>query len=169
MKIGKTDVRISAVHLAVVGIFTIFLLLYAVISGDWGTLLWAIPTLVLLLVIPMALNYMSQNQYRELIPLYEKEAKKVGIKAINTGMLGEPVRVEGVVEKVRFKFLNRPQYIVADKSGEISVKMFTNPREDIKEGDVVEVLGLIIKRYILTGDAIINCVEIRRIDKGKKS
>lgn len=169
MKIGNTNVRISAVHLAVFGIFTIFLLLYAVMSGDWNTLIWAIPTLVLLLVIPLALNYLSQNQYQELIPIYEKEAKKVGIRAINLGMVGEPVRVEGVVEKVRFKLLNRPQFIVADRSGEISVKMFTNPQEDIKVGDIVEVLGNVIKRYIVTGEAIINCVVIRRIDKGKKS
>ena len=163
MKIRNTNVRISAVHLAVFVIFTIFLLLYAVLSGEYDILLWGIPTLVLLLIIPMALNYMSQNQYRELIPIYEKEAKKVGIKAINLAMLGEPVRLGGVVEKVRFKFLNRPQYIVADKSGEISVKMFTNPRVDVNEGDIVEVLGSVVKRYIVTGDAIINCVDIRRI------
>jgi hypothetical protein len=32
-------------------------------------------------------------------------------------------------------------------------------------GDVVEVLGMVIKRYIAGGDAVINGVSIRKIDK----
>jgi hypothetical protein len=80
-------------------------------------------------------------------------------------MLGEPVRVKGVVERVYFQFLNRPQYLVADRTGEISVKMFTSPLEDVHKGDVVEVLGVVVKRYIMSGDAVINCVSIRKIEK----
>ena len=97
--------------------------------------------------------------------VYAKEAKTVRIRLINMGMIGDPVRIEGVVERVYFQFLNRPQYVVADRSGEISVKMFTSPREKIRKGDVVEVLGLVIKRYFFGGDAVINCVSIRKIDK----
>jgi RecJ-like exonuclease len=80
-------------------------------------------------------------------------------------MIGKPVRVEGVVERVHFQFLNRPQYIVADRSGSISVKMFTSPAEDIKVNDIVEVIGQVIQRYVVTGDPIINCVSIRKIKK----
>ena len=116
---------------------------------------------------------MSQSQYLDLIPEYEREAQKVRIRAINMNMLGKPVRIEGVVERVSFDFLDRPQYMVADRSGEISVKMFTAPREKIRKDDIVEVLGTVMKRYVLVGeDAVINCVSIRKIpdaNPGRKS
>lgn len=80
-------------------------------------------------------------------------------------MVGEPVRIEGLVEKVRFQFLNRPQYMIADRSGEISVRMYTQPEERINVGDVVEVLGSVMKRYIVSGDAIINGISIKKINK----
>ncbi|NYT06414.1 MAG: nucleotide-binding protein [Methanomicrobiales archaeon] len=167
MRIGDTNVRVSAVNLAVFGIFTLILLIYVALTRDWRTFAWAFPTAILLLVIPAALNYMSQKQYADLVPVYEAEAKKVGIKAINLGMAGQPVRVEGVVERTHFQFLNRPQYLIADRSGEISVKMFTSPQERIRTGDVVEVLGTVMKRYLVSGDAVINCVSIRKIEKKK--
>jgi hypothetical protein len=165
MKIGTIRPRISLIAVAVVVIFTIFLVYAYIVNPDPRLLLWGIPTLVLLLLIPLGLNYMSQQQYAEVRPQYEREARPVRIKLVNLNMIGEPVRIEGVVEKVRFQFLNRPQYILADRSGEISVKMFTQPGIKVKEGDVVEVLGMVIRRYIATGDPVINGVSIKKIDK----
>ena len=43
--------------------------------------------------------------------------------------------------------------------------MFTSPAHNVQKGDVVEVLGTVVKRYILSGDAVINCVSIRKIEK----
>ncbi len=165
MKIGTIRLKISPLTLAVVGIFTIFLAYAFFISGDTRILLWGIPTLILLMLIPLGLNYMSQKEYADVLPQYEREARPVRIRMINLNMVGEPVRIEGVVERVHFQFINRPQYIIADRSGEISVKMFTNPEENVKVGDVVEVLGMVIKRYIAGGDAVVNAVSIRKIDK----
>jgi hypothetical protein len=166
MKIGNVDVKVSIVAIAVFVFFTIFLLVASVYSPEVRSqLIWLIPVLFMLLVIPMALNYMSRSQYADITPHYEAEAKTVRIKLINENMVGKPVRVEGVVERVYFQFLNRPQYLVADRSGAISVKMFTSPNEDVKVDDVVEVLGQVIRRYILTGDPVINCVSIRKIKK----
>ncbi len=34
-----------------------------------------------------------------------------------------------------------------------------------EKGDVVEVLGLVMKRYVVGGDPVINCVSIRKVDK----
>jgi hypothetical protein len=166
MKIGNVGVKVSIVAVAVFVFFTIFLLFASVYSPEVRSqLIWMIPALFLLLVIPMALNYMSRSEYNNLEPIYEAEAKTVRIKLINESMVGKPVRIEGVVERVYFQFLNRPQYLVADRSGAISVKMFTSSTEDIKVNDVVEVLGQVIKRYIVTGDPVVNCVSIRKIDK----
>lgn len=165
MKIGKIRLRISPIILLVGGFFAILLAIAFFISRDSSLLVWGIPTLVLLLLMPLGLNYLSQREYADVIPQYEREARPVRIKMVNLNMVGEPVRIEGVVEKVRFQFLNRPQYIVADRSGEISVKMFTHPAEKIVVGDVVQILGMVMKRYFAVGDAIINCVSIKKIDK----
>jgi len=164
MKIGAIKVRVSVLVIAVFLILT-FLLLYTVwTTGDAHLLIWGIPTLVLLLIIPMVLNYMSQSSYVSLIPMYEDEAKSVRINTINENLNGKAVRIEGVVERCYFKFLNRPQYLVADRTGEISVKMFTSPQEDVNPGDVVEVLGQVIRRYVAVGDPVINAVQIRRLE-----
>jgi len=166
MKIGNVDVKISIVAIAVFVVFTILLLLASISSPEVRSqLIWLIPGLFMLLVIPIALNYMSRSQYADITPIYEAQAKTVRIKLINESMVGKPVRVEGVVERVYFQFLNRPQYLVADRSGSISVKMFTSPDEDIEVNDRVEVIGQVIKRYIVTGDPVINCVSIRKIKK----
>jgi hypothetical protein len=166
MRIGTVDVKVSIVAVAVFVFFTIFLLYASMYSSEVRSqLIWMIPALFMLLVIPMALNYMSRSQYNTLEPIYEAEAKPVRIKLINESMVGKPVRIEGVVERVYFQFLNRPQYLVADRSGEISVKMFTSSNEDIKVKDVVEVLGQVIKRYVVTGDPVINCISIKKIKK----
>jgi DNA replicative helicase MCM subunit Mcm2 (Cdc46/Mcm family) len=168
MKIGSVNVKISIVTIGVVGFFTIFLIVsYFLSPPEYQRLLliWGIPSLVMLFVLPVALTYMSQKQYLELEPMYREKAKNAKIRMINESMVGQVIRVEGVVERVYFQFLNRPQYLVADRTGEISVKMFTSPQEPVKKGDVVEVLGMIIKRYVMTGDAVINCVSIKKIDK----
>lgn len=165
MKIGTIDVKISIIAMVVVVLFAILLIAAYISSGDRMLLVWGIPAVILLLVIPLGLNYMSQKQYADLVPVYEKEARPVRIKMINENMFNQIVRIEGVVEREYFQFLNRPQYLVADRTGEISVKMFTSPVEDVKKDDVVEVLGMVIRRYVFTGDPVVNCVSIRKIDK----
>ena len=168
MKIGNVEIKVSILAIAVFVIFTILLLLASLLSPAIRTqLIWLIPSLFMLLLIPIALNYMSRSQYADLKPVYEAEAKTVRIRLINESMVGKIVRIEGIVERVYFQFLNRPQYMVADRTGAISVKMFTNPDEDVKVNDVVEVLGQVIRRYMVAGDPVINCVSIRKIKKAK--
>jgi hypothetical protein len=163
MKIGNVEVKVSLISIGVFVFFTISLILASQYSDEVrSNLIWMIPALFMLLVIPVALNYMSRSQYADLEPEYEREARSVRVKLINENMIGKIVRIDGVVERVHFQFLNRPQYSVADRSGAISVKMFTSPDETIKVDDVVIVLGQVIRRYIVTGDPVINCVSIRK-------
>lgn len=169
MKIGGIELRVSPVNAGVALFFGLFLLYSYSISRSSTVLVFGIPMLLAIFLIPILLNYMSQEQYAGLLPQYEKDAKTVRIKAINANMLGEAVRVEGVVEQVHFWYLNRPSFLVGDKSGEISVKMFTSPREDIHKGDTVEVIGRVIKRYIMGGEPVINCVSIRKIKPAAKT
>jgi hypothetical protein len=162
MEIKNVNVRISAVSLAVFAFFTILVVFAVAITRDFSILIWGLPTLVLLIIIPGMLNYMSQSQYAGLVPVYEKEAKDVRARAITIAMIGKPVRLHGAIKKVKFRYLNRPHYTLADPSGEITVKMFTTPQEDVQVGDRVEVLGLVMKRYVVSGDPVVNCVSIRR-------
>jgi hypothetical protein len=163
MKIGTIDVKVSLISIGVFVVFTILLIIASLLSPDVrSNLFWLLPCLFMLLVIPVVLNYMSRKQYADLIPEYEREAKTVRVKMINENMIGKIVRINGVVERVNFQFLNRPQYSVADRSGAISVKMFTSPDETIRVNDLVEVLGQVIRRYIVTGEPVINCVSIRK-------
>ena len=166
MKIGTIDVKISYISIGVFVFFTILLIVASMMDpGIQPHLIWMIPSLFLLLVIPIVLNYMSRSQYKGLEPLYEKEAKTVRVRLINESMIGKVVRIEGVVERVHFQFINRPQYTVADRSGSISVKMFTSPDKDVKVNDLVEVFGQVIRRYMITGEPVINCVIIRKYTK----
>ncbi len=166
MKIGTINVKVSNISIGVFVFFTLLLVVASMMDpGIRPHLTWMIPSLFLLLIIPVLLNYMSRSQYKGLEPLYEKEARTVRVRLINESMIGKVVRIEGVVERVHFQFLNRPQYTVADRSGAISVKMFTSPDIDVKVDDVVEVYGQVIRRYMVTGEPVINCVIIRPFRK----
>jgi len=168
MKIRDIELRITPIQIGVLLFFAIFLIFAYWTSRSTILLLFGIPMVIGLAVIPVLLRHMSQSQYETLIPTYESEAQRVRVKAINMNMLGKPVLIEGVVERVSFDFLDRPQFMVADRSGEISVKMFTAPREKIRKDDVVEVLGTVMKRYLLVGqDPVINCVSIKKVAGGK--
>jgi len=113
-----------------------------------------------MLLIPMALSYMSQKQYKGLLPYYKEHARSVKIREVNERMFSNLVKLEGIVEQSRFKWLNRPHYVIADRTGVITVKMFTDPGVNIQEGDRVLVYGQVIHRYVMFGDPVINGVHI---------
>lgn len=163
MKIGNIRVRPSILAIAVFLILTFILLYTFYVTGDRQLLVWGIPTLVFILLIPLVLNYMSQHEYAALVPTYERDAKTVRVNQINLSMLMDPVRLTGIVEETHFQFLNRPSFLVGDRTGEISVKMFTAPLERINKGDRVEVLGQVIRRYIAVGEPVVNAVSIRKL------
>lgn len=165
MKIGNVNLKVSPLSVGVVIFFAIFLIYSYFISGNPAILIYGMPMLIVIFVIPMILNFMSQKQYKSLTPMYEVESKEVRIAGINENMLNTAVRFVGVVEKVSMKIIERPQFIVSDRSGKIHVRMFTSPAEDIKLGDTVEVMGSVIRRYIVKGDPAINCVSIRKVKK----
>lgn len=163
MQFSLGNLRPSILHLFVFVFFAILISIYIIVSGNVSILYWAVPTLILLILIPLALSYMSRSQYSDLIPVYEASARDVKIREINESMISKPIRFEALVEEVRFRSLNRPHFIVADKTGVTTVKMFTTPRQDVYKDDIVEVYGQVIRRYIFAGDPIVNGVDIRKI------
>ncbi len=169
MQFLPRKIRPSILHILVFVFFLILISIYVFSTGDTSMLIWGVPTLICLLLIPMGLTYLSQSQYSDLIPVYETSAKEVKIRDINESMVSKPIKIEGLVEEVRFRSLNRPHFIIGDRTGVTTVKMFTNPQNDINKGDVVEVYGQVIKRYIFYGDPIVNGVDIRVTRPSEKS
>lgn len=132
--------------------------------GDSRFLLFAIPGLILLLLIPMALAWMSRRSYMQAAGEYSKKARFSKIAKITLGMTGNIVRVTGDVQKISFKWLNRPHFHVKDETGGIRVIMFTAPAEKIKTGDKVDVLGIVMKNIFARKTPVISAVSVKKVN-----
>jgi hypothetical protein len=133
-------------------------------TGDTSFLLYAIPGLAMLLIIPLTLSWMSRKSFREASEEYDAQARFYKIRKIDLGMAGTVVRIAGNVRKTSFKWLNRPHFQIEDGTGRIRVIMFTAPMEDIKLEDKVEVLGLVMKNIFARTTPVISAVSIKKID-----
>jgi len=131
-------------------------------APDSGLLIIAIPGLILLLVIPMALGWMSRRSYAQAAEKYGGKGRYLKIAKISLGMTGDVVRVSGIVQKVSFKWLNRPHFQVKDDTGGIRVIMFTSPAEEIKVGDKVGVLGIVMKNIFARTTPAISAVSVKK-------
>ncbi|HOU78196.1 MAG TPA: OB-fold nucleic acid binding domain-containing protein [Syntrophales bacterium] len=125
-------------------------------------LIFAIPGLIALLVIPMTLAWMSRRTLTRAAAEHMRSAKPFKIGKITLANTGQAVRITGEVRKVSFKWLNRPHFQVQDGTGSIRVIMFTAPAEDIKPGDRVDVLGVGIKNIFDRRTAAISAVSITK-------
>lgn len=132
-------------------------------TGDARFLLFAIPGLILLLVIPMTLAWMSRKSFARADEQFSSKAKRCKIEKIDMGMVGTVVRVTGEVEKITFKWLNRPHFHIRDKTAGIRVIMFTAPSHDIQKGDTVEAMGIVMKHLLTRNKPVISAVSIKTI------
>jgi hypothetical protein len=132
-------------------------------TGDARFLLFAIPGLILLLVIPMTLAWMSRRSFRQADEQFGSKAKRCKIEKIGMGMVGDIVKVTGEVEKISFKWLNRPHFHIKDGTAGIRVIMFTAPSQDIRVGNTVETVGIVMKHLLTRNKPIISAVSIKTI------
>jgi hypothetical protein len=133
-------------------------------TGDTSFLLYAIPGLALLLIIPLTLSWMSRKSFREASEEYDAQARFYKIRKIDIGMAGTVVRIVGRVRTISFKWLNRPHFQIEDETAKIRVIMFTSPMEEIKAEDKVEVLGMVMKNLFDRKTPAISAVSIKKID-----
>jgi hypothetical protein len=138
-----------------------------VTTGDAQFLIFAVPGLVLLIVIPMTLAWMSRRSFAQAAGEYSDECRYFEIAKINLGVTGTAVKISGGVKKVSFRWLNRPHFIIKDKTGTIRVIMFTSPADDIKMGDSVDVLGVVMKDIFSRRKPAISAVSIKKKKDGK--
>jgi DNA/RNA endonuclease YhcR with UshA esterase domain len=129
---------------------------------DSRFLLFAIPGLMALLAIPMTLSWLSRRTFSQAEAEYSGKTRAYKIGKIGLGTVGQAVSVRGTVQKVSFKWLNRPHFQVRDDTGIIKVIMFTAPAEDIKAGDDVYAVGVVIKNIFDRRNPAISAVSIKK-------
>ncbi len=79
-------------------------------------------------------------------------------------MAGKPVRIEGVVQSVKGTFINRPGYKIFDGSGTITAQRSTPLDINVRVGDNVQVVGMIVKRFAFAGDLVVHAIGVKKID-----
>ncbi len=133
-------------------------------STGSGQFLWyAIPGLIMLLVIPMLLAWMSRRSFTQANEQASLNACPSKIGKIVPAMTGDVVRISGEVQKISFKWLNRPHFHMKDATGTIRVIMFTAPANKVVVGDKAEAIGIVMK-YPLSKERIaISAVSVKRI------
>jgi hypothetical protein len=129
---------------------------------DSRFLIFAIPGLIALLVIPMILAWMSRRTLTQAAEQHSQMARPFKIGKLSLSMTGQAVSITGEVCKISFKWLNRPHFQVKDGTGDVRVIMFTAPAEDIKLGDTVDILGVVIKNIFDRRHAAISAVNIKK-------
>jgi hypothetical protein len=165
MKIKGVKISLAPMHYVVVIFFLALFVWSFFATGDSMFLYWGIPLSLCLFVIPLINSYSVGRQYLNLLPEYEAEAKLCRIKQIGRVMEGKPVRIEGVVQGVKGKFINRPGYKIFDGSGAVVAQRSTPLDIDIRVGDNIEVVGMIVKRFAFAGDYVVHAIGVKKIDK----
>lgn len=146
------------------GIVAFMVAVQYISTGDAHFLMYAIPMLFMILIIPIALRMMSQRGYVQAEDRYRKNARYYKIEGITLRNIGDVVKVYGVVKKVTFRWLKRPHFDIEDETDSIKVIMFTSPLEDIKVGDKVEVLGMVMRNLFRRTSPTISAVSVKKIE-----
>ncbi len=133
-------------------------------TGDSRFLLYAVPGLIMLLVIPMTLAWMSRRSFTQANEQFSTKARTCKIGKIDQNMIGDVVRISGEVQKVSFKWLNRPHFHINDETEGIRVIMFTAPSNRIVVGNRVEAVGIVMKHLLTRNRLIISAVSVKRIE-----
>jgi len=130
---------------------------------DYRLLAIAIPMLAALIIIPMILTRMSQSTYSRATSLYEEKARFHKVSNITSNTLGEAVKIRGTVERISFRWLNRPWLKINDGTGAISAILFTSLQESLAVGEQVEVLGTVIRAFPHRKAQAISAINVKKL------
>lgn len=133
-------------------------------TGNASFLWYAIPGLILLLVIPMTLAWMSRRSFKQAGEQSENQARSCKIGKIVPTMIGNVVRISGEVQKISFRWLNRPHFHIKDATAQIRVIMFTAPANKVFVGDKVEAIGVVMKYPLKKAQLALSAVSVKRIE-----
>lgn len=153
--------RMSVPACISLGLATVLVIFSYAVNPDPAMLRTALPMLVLLAAIPLIINYMNMRQ-ADRVDMRDFKLYKIG-ELTRLGA-GTPVRLQGIVESTALKWLNRPNFLLSDKSGKIRVYMFAAPRENIKIGDQVEAAGN-LRAFGRKRDRVVFGVKILKLNR----
>lgn len=145
------------------GLGVVATIIAVVNTQDYHLLTLAIPMLLALLVIPMILSSLNQQVSSEIDEVHAARLKLEKIQNINMSRIGEPVKVTGTVEKISFRWMNRPLLSIRDNTGTIPVIIFTSFPPDVMVGDKIQVVGMIMRKMLLRGNPAISGMSISKI------
>jgi len=131
-------------------------------TGNAQFLWFAIPGLIMLLVIPMTLAWMSRRSFAQAHERSETKARAYKIGKLTPATIGEVVRITGEVQKISFQWLNRPHFHIQDATGRIRVIMFTAPANKVAAGDRVEAIGVVMKNPLKKTQLAISAISVKR-------
>jgi hypothetical protein len=131
---------------------------------DATYLVWTIPLIFALLAIPIINSYSVGSQYAKLLPEYEAQSRSLRIKQIGPAQFGKPVRIEGVVQLVKGKWLCRPALTIFDGSASIVAQRSSPFDFDISPGDNVVVVGMVTKRFNVFGNTVIHAIGVKKVE-----
>jgi len=144
-------------------IFAVLIIFSFSRSKDYRLLAIAIPMLAALIIIPMILTRMSQSTYSRATSLYEEKARFHKVSNITSNTLGEAVKIRGTVERISFRWLNRPWLKINDGTGAISAILFTSLQESLAVGEQVEVLGTVIRAFPHRKAQAISAINVKKL------
>lgn len=149
-------------------IIVVFAFICALSFGSTKDLIYiyiGVPVVILMILLPLFLAYYNEKQVRAREPSVRAAATFLHARQVTANMGGKPVIVEGVIRKVSGVYLNRPAYLLQDKSGYVVVKRFSMPQRLVGVGAVVEVLGYVYGRMSNRQSVYVNALTITPIRK----
>lgn len=165
MRIRGITVRVPPLLFAVTVFFAAVCAMMFGSTKDLAYLYFGAPLCVVLICVPLAMNYLTEKQLAEQLPAMRVRAKFSRARQISPAMVGTPVIVEGKILKVTGLLMGKPAYLLSDPTGQVTVRRFALPDPLVGVGAAVEVVGT-VARKITNGDAVyVNAVSIKPIKK----
>lgn len=163
MRIRGITVRVPPLLFAITVFFAAVCAMMYGSTNDLSYLYVGAPLCVVLIGVPLAMNYLTEKQFAHQLPALRTRAKFSRARQISPAMTGTPVILEGKILKVTGLLLAKPAYLIADPTGQIVVRRFALPDPLVGVGATVEVVGT-VARKITNGDAVyVNAISIQAI------
>lgn len=163
MRIRGITVRVPPLLFAVTVFFAAVCAMMYGSTRDPSYVYLGAPLCVVLICVPLAMNYMTEKQLAEQLPAMRVHAKFFRSRQISPAMVGTPVIVEGKILKATGLLMRKPAYLLSDATGQIVVRRFVLPDSLVGVGAAVEVVGTVARR-ITNGDVVyVNAVSIKPV------
>ncbi len=163
MRIRGISVRVPPLLFAVTVFFAAMCAMMYGSSQNPMYVYLAVPLCIILIGVPLGMNYLTEKQILEQIPAMKTRAKFVRARQVSSAMTGVPVILEGKVLKVTGLLMNKPSYLLMDGTGQIVIRRFALPDPLIGVGAQVEVLGTVMHKLTNSDAVYVSAVTIRPI------